>query len=234
MDLARADLQVVAWDSGCARLKELFKEEAKDPTKNVHWTNTIEMFGKDKMGQKKYYDLGKKCGHAADYLVTAKSLAQQAGILVSEAERFIHRWFQLHPEILLWHKRIAGQLAASREVRNAFGYRRFYFDRIEDCLPEAVAWIPQSTIALVINHALCNIAENLGFEVMGDMAVELLLQVHDSLLMQVLTAMLDEMIPKIREQALITIPYPDPLVIPVGFKVSDVSWGDVKDYKEAA
>lgn len=235
MDLARADMQVVAWDAGCARLKQIFREEAAeaelakrenrspDPMKNAHWTNTIELFGKEKMGQKKYYDLGKKFGHAADYLVSAKALAAQAGMLVSECERGIARWYWLNPEIQKWHARIERQLKEIREVRNAFGYRRFFFGRLEKSLPEAVAWIPQSTVGLVINHALCNISENLPL-------VQLLLQVHDSLVLQTPTHHLHEQIPLIEEQSLITIPYEEPLVIPVGFKTSEVSWGQVKDY----
>lgn len=225
MDLARADLQVVARDAGCKRLNALFEEERLDPTKNVHWTNAIDMFGASVMGSKKHYDLGKKCGHAADYLVTPKALAQQAGILVVEAERFISKWFWLNPEIPVWHGRISRQLSETREVRNAFGYRRFFFGRIEDSLPEAVAWIPQSTVGLVINHALGNIAENLSW------IVQLLLQVHDSLVTQVPTERLDEGIVLQEKHSLIPIPYPTPLIIPVGFKTSSVSWGDVKDYK---
>lgn len=244
MDLARADMQVVAWDSGCARLKAIFQEEAleleaaererrkPDPLKNTHWLNAIELFGMDtcyKGGtwQKKQYDLGKKFGHAADYLVSAKKLAQDSGMLVIECERGIQKWYGMNPEIPQWHARIQRELAQTREVRNAFGYRRFFFDRLEDCLTEAVAWVPQSTVALVINHILCNIEENLPL-------IQLLLQVHDSLLMQILTALLHEAIPTLREQSLITIPYPDPLIIPVGFKTSEVSWGKVEDYVRPA
>lgn len=246
MDLARADMQVVAWDADCPRLKELFRQEKieidraflagekPDPEKDVHNNNVIELFGRDKYdrerkeGGKKLRDLSKKIGHAADYLVTPKRCAQDAGILVVEAERFIKRWFWINPEILKWHERIRKGLYSDRTVRNAFSYRRFFFGRLEDCLPEAVAWTPQSTIAIVINHALCNIDERL------DKEVALLLQVHDSLVMQCLTTEVDSTIPLIREQSLIPIPYPDPLIIPVGFKTSEVSWGQVKEYVRKA
>lgn len=233
MDLARADMQVVAWDSGCARLKQLFREEAleierawnagelPDPEKDVHTTNAKELFGK---ADKRYRDLGKKVGHAADYLITAKRCAQDAGILVKEAERFLAKWFYLHPEIITWHKAKAQQLASTRTITNAFGYRRIFFGRIEECLPEAVAWTPQSTVGIVINHAICNIGDFLKG------VVRLLLQVHDSALMACRTDILHETLQRIRGLSSITIPYPDPLIIPVGFKVSESSWGDCKDY----
>lgn len=223
MDLARADIQVVAWEANALRLKALLIEERSDPTKDLHTTNAIELFGPDKR-DKKHRDLGKKIAHAADYLITPRSCAAQTGILVREAERFIKRWYHLNPEILEWHARIAREIADTRTVRNKFGYRRFFFGRIEDSLPEAVAWVPQSTVALVINYALRNISRSLRNK------VQLLLQVHDSLLMQCKTAILHETIPLIRQQSSIIIPYPDPLIIPVGFKVSDVAWGQCKDY----
>lgn len=202
----------------------MFEEERKDPTKNVHWTNAIDLFGPQVMGSKKHYDLGKKCGHAADYLVTPRELAAQAGILVSEAEKFMARWFYLNPEILKWHEAVAREVNETRQVKNVFGYRRYFFGRLEDVLPEAVAWKPQSTVGLVINHALCNIAENLSW------IIQILLQVHDSLVTQAPTERIAEAIPLQEKESLIEIPYPTPLIIPVGFKTSEKSWGDVKDF----
>lgn len=220
-DLNRADVQVVAWDSGDEALKAKLLEERRDPTKDLHTTNAIDIF--EGKCDKKYRDLGKKIVHAADYLVTPKSLAQQTGILVREAEVFIGRWYRQHPDIPKWHRRIERQLAETREVRNAFGFRRFFMGRVDDCLPEAVAWIPQSTVALVINHALCNIAENLD-----QSRVQLLLQVHDSLTLQIYTPELQLWLSRVAEQSKIVVPYPDPLTIPTSFKQSDKSWGQCK------
>lgn len=223
MDLARADAQVVAREANAKGLMARFALEKTDPTKDLHSQNAFDLFGKT---DKKSRDLSKKIVHASHYLVTPRSLAPQAGILVSEAERFIKRWFALNPEIPAWHATVAKRLADTREVRNAFGFRRFFFGRLEDCLPEAVAWVPQSTVGTVINKALCNIGENLSW------LVQLLLQVHDSLVMQVPTTQLHTAIPLIEAQSLIEIPYPSPLIIPVGFKVSDLSWGKCEDYSK--
>jgi DNA polymerase I len=217
-DLNRADVQVVAWDSNDSALKEKLLAEQRDPAKDLHTQNAFDLFGKT---DKKYRDLGKKIVHASNYLVTPRTLAAQTGILVSEGERFIATWFRKHPAIPEWHRRVARQLAETREVRNAFGFRRFFFGRTEDCLPEAVAWVPQSTVALVINHALCNIAENLP-------DVQLLLQVHDSLTMQIPTHRLEELLPQVAAQSRIVVPYPDPLIIPTSFKMSNKSWGQCK------
>jgi hypothetical protein len=109
------------------------------------------------------------------------------------------------------------QLQTKREVRNAFGFRRLYMGRIESTFTEALAWIPQSTVAIVINH---------GLRALDAQGVELLLQVHDSLDFQVLAQDHQAQLERLKPHLLITVPYPDPLVIPIGFKVSGVSWGD--------
>src|SRR4051812_30392382 len=101
MDLARADIQVVAWEANALRLKALLIEERSDPTKDLHTSNAMELFGADKR-DKKHRGLGKKIAHAADYLITPRSCAAQTGILVKEAERFIKRWYYLNPEIPKW------------------------------------------------------------------------------------------------------------------------------------
>ena len=104
-------------------------------------------------------------------------------------------------------------------VENRFGYRWYIFDRIDGILPEALAWTPQSTVSCVINRAWVNIHDTLP-------EVQVLLQVHDSLAGQFPTHLRSILIPKIKEASSIIIPYEDPLIIPVGLKTSEVSWGD--------
>lgn len=214
MDLERADLYAVAWDAGCQLLKDRLRKE------DVHTRHALDFLGKCTKYER---DLMKKLAHAGDYLVGAMTASMQTGLPVAKIREFLIYWFTTYPEISQWHERVKQQLYLNRTVTNAFGYRRIFLGRIDDALPEAVAWIAQSTVAIVINKALHNIATNLPM-------VELLLQVHDSLTMQVPIAQLDSLIPLIREQSLIPVPYPDPLIIPVGFKSSEASWGDVKDY----
>ncbi len=55
---------------------------------------------------------------------------------------------------------------------------------------------------------------------------EVLLQVHDSLAGQFPTRRKAEEIARILQNAKITIPYDDPLIIPTGISTSEVSWGD--------
>lgn len=223
MDLDSADLRVVVWEAEEQEMMAMLNEGKKiyveagreyyrDPTFSKHNPR---------------YVLFKNIVHGTNYYGKSRGIAGQTGLLVQEVERVQQWYLGKFPRIKThWHQKIIDTLSKTRSVRNAFGFRRFYFDRLEDCITEAMAWVPQSTVALVINHALCNICENLP-------EVDVLLQVHDSLTMQTMTEDLASTILKIRQQALIPVPYEKPLVIPVGFKTSPVSWGHCTEYKVA-
>lgn len=149
----------------------------------------------------------------------ANTMAKTCGITVHQADQMRKRWFAAHPGIERWHRRTEGYLHSRRFVENRFGYRRYYFDRIEGLLPEALAWVPQSTVACVINRAYVNIHEQ-------EPIIQILLQVHDSLAGQYPIHLRDHCLRRMRELARVVVPYEDPLVIPVGIKTSTVSWGD--------
>lgn len=157
-----------------------------------------------------------------NYGGSARTMAAAAACTVHQAELLQARWFAAHPGIKAWHRRVEMALQTSRTVTNKFGYRRVYFDRIEGLLPEALAWIPQSTVALYINRIWDKWVTNVP-------EIQILLQVHDSLVFQLPTYKFERMIPTLREFASsVVIPYDDPLVIPIGFNYSTKSWGDCK------
>ncbi len=216
-DLAGADAQVVAWEAEDDDLKAAFRAGIK-----IHAHNAKMIYGGDAGPDGKrmpYYKKAKMGVHLTNYGGKPRTLSKSLGMLMHEAELFQRRWFQMHPNILEWHRRIENQLRTTRQVENKFGYRRFYYDRIDGLLPEALAWIPQSTVACVINRALVNIDKNLP-------KVQLLLQVHDSLVGQVLRSEWAQQKILMRPAMLITVPYPDPLIIKTSLKASPASWGD--------
>lgn len=143
-------------------------------------------------------------------------------ISLAEAAHFQRMWFQLHPAIAEWHERVLHDLHTTRSVTNKFGFTRRYFDRLDNLLPEALAWVPQSTVAIVINTAYNRIQKQLPNS-------HILLQVHDSLVGQTPISEWKTTKPLLRSLLNVTIPYDDPLVIPTGLKTSTVSWGDCKD-----
>lgn len=230
MDLERADLFVVCWEAGDEQLKTAMRMGV-----DIHLLNSYILLGKEPPPLEelvethpKYRDhrgplklireFAKVFCHGTNYGGQARTMAAHTGRTVHETERAQRIWFGAHPGILTWHKRVEAQVRGRRFVENKFGYRWHIFDRVDQILPEAIAWIPQSTVSIVINKIWMKIYELLP-------EVQILLQVHDSLPGQMPTHRVPELLPRIRELASIVIPYEDPLTIPVKISTSEKSWG---------
>ena len=216
VDLERADLQIVTWEAGDEKLKEIIRSQ-----ENVHIENAKDIFGGNPVKSSapdSPYHRAKQGVHATNYGAKPPTLARHLGITVHEAQKFQDRWFAAHPAIKDWQNRIEASLSATRTVRNKFGFFIRFFGRVDQLLPEALAWVPQSTVAVVINKGWNNVSNNLPW-------AEVLMQVHDSLVIQIPTDKISRR-KEIRDQLLIEIPYDDPLVIPVECSMSRKSWGD--------
>jgi len=219
VDFSQADARVVAWDSNCKYLKEVFN----DPTRDVHDENAKLIYGKLTEVARQF---AKNGVHAANYYVKAKTLSTTLGTTVPLAQAFLDKWYGMNPEIPAWHESTRDQLRENGTIHNIYGYRRQYFDRIENKLPEALAWIGQSTVAIAIKIAMNNLMRNLEDNMDGDFQV--LMQVHDSIIGQFRNGMYPWIRARIRDEMLVTIPYDDPLVLPVDMKASRISWGHAK------
>lgn len=231
-DLSGADAQVVAWEANDSKLKAAFRAGMK-----VHLMN-----GEDLMGTEftqapgdhknpgtpkgRMYDALKRFVHATNYLSTARNLSLNPAIAwpISICEARQRRWLDdLHPGIREWHRRVERVIHANRTVRNQFGYRIVYFDRLDALLSQAVAWGPQSTVAEVCFRGALQLTRAIPW-------AELLLQVHDSIVFQIPSHRWEQAstLDTIRRHLEVPIPYPDPLVIQWGIAASPKSWGDAK------
>ncbi len=242
VDLSGADAQTVAWESNDQDLKAAFRAKIK-----IHAHNAKSMFrGKVTTGfEQPYYDLCRTGVHLVNYVGGDETLAAAMGFSVWEARAFRDEWFGLHPRILDWHDRIQDQLNRTRQVSNKFGYRRFYFDRVEGILPEAIAWIGQSTTACVTyrGFSLMECWDTIQkfpereqlFEpwmielsriLLTELDLQMYLQVHDELVFQYPIMYREEVLKRVHPLIHITVPYDDPLIIPWGLKTSTRSWGE--------
>lgn len=236
MDLDRADLQVVVWEADDADLKKALREGI-----DLHCFNAVTVYDirgipydelrethpnyNDHRGRIGEARRGKtKAGiHATNYGVGDRKLAQTLGISVHEASLFRAKWFSARPGIRKWHVRTEHEIATRGYIENKFGARLYNFGRVN--LPEFLGWLPQSTVAGVINRGLVAID---AAETRGETSIQLLIQVHDSLAGQFLSSRRDEEVEKLRKLAEVIVPYDDPLIIPVGIKCSNASWGGCK------
>lgn len=215
IDLNSADLRIVVWESDEPEMKAMLRE-GKDP-----YTEIAKEFYNDPTITKKdpRRQTFKSFAHGTNYLGTAKGLAERLGLPVHQAEKTQAWYFQRFPRIKKWQEDLVNQVIKRKMVENVFGYRCYFFDRIEGTIfNQAAAWIPQSTVACLINRAYVNIHEQLPW-------CEVLLQVHDSLAGQFPSHLGDWAVKEIVRCAEIELPYSDPLVIPVGVKTSTTSWG---------
>lgn len=239
LDLDRADLQIVVRESG-----EQDWMEAMDAGVDMHLLNVytldrkepppleelIERHQKDKdcicpstcyweHRQPRAYqrEFSKVFVHATNYVGSAAGIASSVGKTVHEIDQAQKYWFSAHPGIKAWHERTLEQITRFRFIENRWGYKWFIFGRLE--LPEAVAWVPQSTVGILINKIWIAFAEQLP-------EVQVLLQVHDSLAGQMPLHRAAELVPKMKELSRIVIPYERPLTIPTHINTSTVSWGE--------
>jgi DNA polymerase-1 len=221
-DLSKADLRIVAWESDEPELKAMLKE-GRDPyvetAREFYHDPTIRKT-RDDGSEDPRYKTFKSFAHGSHYLGTPHGLSQRLGLTVAAAERTQRWYFGKYPAIRRWQDEFKARVAAKRYVENIFGYRRYYFDRPDDAMfREAIAWLPQSTVALYINRIWMNLFERFPH-------IWILLQVHDSLVGQFPTCRKEECLRQLGEASQIVLPYADPLIIPVGIKTSERSWGD--------
>ena len=217
IDLDSADLRIVTWESDCAWMKDHFKNKRKP------YIEVMREYYKDRSMTKdshpREYGMFKSLCHGTNYLGTAEGIAPRIGLNVHETER-VQKWYLgMCPEIKKWQDDLKAQVSKRRYIQNVYGYRTYFFDRIEGTIfNQAVAWIPQSTVACLINRAWEAIEEKIP-------EVEVLLQVHDSLVGQFQSHHGDWALRRIVEEAATPLPYAEPLVIPVGVQSSRESWG---------
>lgn len=221
-DLSGADAQVVAWEAGDEDLKAAFRAGLKVHIKNARdvFPEKVKGYSDEAIAASPLYHACKTAVHASNYGARPRTVAGHCGWTTVEAESFQKVWFGLHPGILGWHRRTDRELQTNRSVRNRFGYRIVFFDRVEKLLPEALAWIPQSTVSLVCLRGGLQVRESLR-------SVQLLLNVHDELVMQYPWSWAKPAnLETLRQTLEVTVPYDDPLIIPWSFKRSRKSWGD--------
>ena len=140
-------------------------------------------------------DLAKKLGHGSNYLGQPPTMAKHSRIPVSMAKAFQEQYFAAFPCIPAWHQSVFWNLENLGYLETLFGDRRFFFDRPREGATQraAVAHCPQSMTAKEINTAILNLWR-------AD-RVQLLVQVHDSILFQYPEEREDEIVPWALEAA---------------------------------
>jgi len=224
IDLEGADARVVAWRVGSIRLKAAFLAGLKVHAENAKLMFPASECGEDGMREPTYTKT-KKMTHATNYGVTPPTMAAGTGVPLHECKSFLIRWLNANPEIKDWHKEVDFLVQRDRGMSNPFGYKIRWFDRPHALRNKALAWEPQSVVAEVTYRVLRRLRKE-------EPRIQPLMQVHDSLVLQCRTINLQSCLRSLYRICMdIIVPYPDPLIIPWGLKLSTSSWGECEKAK---
>jgi len=126
---------------------------------------------------------GKKSNHGLNYDEGYRTFALTNEMLEAEAKKIIHLYkHKAYPGIPKWHKSIQEKLRHDRTLVNCFGRTyKFLGAWDQDLFKAAYAFIPQSTVADLVNYGVSDSYYDTKFPMN---LVELLGQVHDSILGQ--------------------------------------------------
>jgi len=170
---------------------------------------------------KSFRDASKVLGHGSNYLGTPRTMSKHTKFPIDLVTKFQSTYFRAFPAIPKYHGFVRGAIADFASLTTLFGRRRFFFGRHNDdaTIREAVAYSPQSMTADEINTGIMNLWR-------AD-RVQLLVQVHDSILFQYPEEMENEIVPWALEQlkAPLELKHGRKFVVPTEAKTG-WNWGD--------
>lgn len=163
--------------------------KAIDPAILSNLPEAKELLSKIKNSPSEYF-LGKKTIHSFNYdegpqTFRITTLQESEGSIVlsfKEAKEFKNIWAETFPEIPEWQGKTTGQLAATRTLRNLFGYPRS-FNRLwnDELVRQGLAFLPQSTVGCLTHIAYTELFWRIRKE---KLSWKLLNNKHDSLLLE--------------------------------------------------
>lgn len=223
-DLSQAEARVVAYLSEDRRLIEVFETGG-----DIHTKNASNIFGvkeSEVTSEQRY--IAKRGTHSINYGAGFKTVGESAGIPASEAKRVIARYFASYPRIKLWQMQVQNRLRNSRVLTTPFGRKRTFFNRFNDSLlKEGLAYVPQSTVADIVNQAIIHLYKK--WQTQEDKI--LLLQVHDSIVCQCKEELLQETIQEVKEALSIPLVINNrTMIIPSDVKIGQ-NWGELRKVK---
>lgn len=143
-----------------------------------------------------YRQLAKKLGHGTNYYGTPRTMAKHTHTERKIIEDFQQKYFTAFPGIPAWHEWVIEQVKTTGTLHNLFGRRRMFFGRGGDATThrKAIAYDPQSSTGEQIDRGLLAVWRRYKPD-----QVQLLAQVHDSILFQIPFRQAEEIIPQVLE-----------------------------------
>ena len=243
-DLSQAEAREVVWNAQDTALIKLFLEGW-----DVHWEKTKRIFSfspdleldKSKLisdiytqeahPMSFYRELGKTVVHASNYGMGAGMLQLiliRQGVWLEErlCKKLLEADRKANPLTARWQEDTREQINATRTLTTPMGDTRVFRGRLNNALyNSAIAFIPQSTVGRILEIATQKITDDLNEY------LNILLNVHDELIVQTREKDVDWLIPEMKRR--LEIPHEvkgRELIIPTDIKLG-YNWKDLKDYK---
>lgn len=164
-----------------------------------------------------------------NYYGTPRTMGKHAHVPTKLIEDFQNRYFTQFPAIKAWHNWTIGEIATHGTLTTPFGRRRMFFGRGNDASTwrKAIAYSPQSMTGEQIDRGLLQVWRRFP-------QVQLLNQVHDSILFQLPFREAEHLIPEVLKTMKVEIelrggrPFSVPLEASGGW-----NWGYVQFYDKA-
>ena len=170
----------------------------------------------------------KRLGHGTNFDGRPPTMSKATKIPQSSVKDFQLRYFKAFPCIKEYHKLVRYLVKEFGFLTTPLGRRRYFFGRPNDdkTIRDAIAYSPQSMTADEIDQGIISMWR--------EHKVQMLVQVHDSILIQYPEEMEDEIIPWAVDKLTLEIPLlrDRTLIVPVEAQVG-WNWGDYIDEKEA-
>lgn len=170
--------------------------------------------------QLSYRDTAKRLGHGTVYGGLPITMSRETKIERVIVEEFQRRFFEAFPGIRRWHQWVADKLLADGWMVSLMGRRRHFFGRRDDhqTVKEAIAFDPQGSVGDILNRGM--------IQVWRANECQLLMQVHDAILVQYPESDEDRLLPSIIKTLTLSVPLENgrALTIPSEAKVG-WNWG---------
>jgi DNA polymerase I len=192
------------------------------------WPNDLE--GQRELAEQPYYRhysrrfMCKKLGHGTNYGGRPGTISAQTKTDITIVTDFQRNYFKAFPAHQAWHNWVGEQIRANGRLTTLTGRLRHFFGRrdSEDIIREAIAYDPQGSLADIVNRGM--------LQVWKANDCQLLMQNHDSILVQYPQEKEDEVIPKILKQLNypVKLKHDRTLIIPYGCKTG-WNWGEFNE-----
>jgi DNA polymerase-1 len=183
---------------------DLHTNVVKMTWKDLPWTGDLK---KDKdLAKQKFYrdfnyrDAAKRLGHASNYRGQPPHISKEVRIPVGLVTEFQREYFRTFPGIQRWHEWVRSKLIKDGWITTFMGRQRWFFGRRwdDETVRSAVAFEPQSAIADYLNRGM--------LDVWKANCCQLLMQVHDAILIQYPEELEDEVVPRVCRLLEIEVP----------------------------